>query len=550
MSGVNLYSQKCQWAQEVVGTGKSYSRNDYPASLAVDVAGNVYMAVNFNSPTLNFNNGDSITNTGLTDVCIAKFNANGVCQWAQKIGGTRDDVIFSIAIDPTGNIYTAGYFRSPTLYFNNGVSLKINNSDDVYIAKYNSNGICQWAQEMSGAGDEYNLSLTLDYSGNIYGTGFFDSPTLNFNNGVSLTNSGARDGYLVKYNSSGICQWAQIIGGTSFESVASIAIDSVGNLYVSGSSIGSTINFNNGISVTNPAPEAIFIAKYNSSGLCQWAEIINGDSNTNLPTLATDSYGAVYIFGSFKSPTLNFNNGISIQNVGYQNGYVAKYNSSGVCQWAQAINGKNSLYANNITIDAKGAVYVTGSFQSPTLNFKNGVTLTNIGQYDGYVAKYDSSGTCQWAQAIAGTSYDYSSSLALDSLSNLYVAGSFVSSQLNFNNGIALMDPNPDTNPIFLAKYDSLSPISYVSGEPIITNSIFIKPNPATNSIVISGAYPDAKANIYNDLGVLVAPVTINSQTGESFEQRVDVSALPCGTYRIVIESQGKTINGAFGVVR
>ncbi|NLO20003.1 MAG: hypothetical protein GX121_09080 [Ignavibacteria bacterium] len=282
------------------------------------------------------------------------YAQNPQCQWAEKIAGTARDNAYSTSTDESGNVYVAGAFDSPTLTFNNGIILANSGVDDGYLAKYNSDGVCQWAEKIAGTSYDYAVSTRTDESGNVYVAGIFGSPTLIFNNGIILANSGDLDGYIAKYNSSGVCQWAEKIAGTNYDYVNSISIDESGNVYVAGDFASTTITFNNGIILANSGDLDGYIAKYNSSGVCQWAEKIAGSYNDYAYSISTDVGGNVYVSGRFWSPTLTFNNGIILANSGDLDGYIAKYNSSGVCQWAEKIAGTGYDYARSISTDVDG----------------------------------------------------------------------------------------------------------------------------------------------------------------------------------------------------
>lgn len=125
------------------------------------------------------------------------------CQWAKKIAGTDDDYANSISTDANGNVYVAGYFYSDTLTFNNSITLSNSGyGKDGYIAKYNSNGVCQWAEKIGGTDWDAVRSITIDANGDVYVAGYYESYTLTFNNGITLSNSGESDGFIAKYTES------------------------------------------------------------------------------------------------------------------------------------------------------------------------------------------------------------------------------------------------------------------------------------------------------------------------------------------------------------
>ena len=263
------------------------------------------------------------------------------CEWAEKIGGKGVDEINCIVTDNNGNIYVAGESNSDTIIFNNGKFLINSGNGDIFIAKYKSDGTCLWAENIGGKGNYEALakSIALDSLGNIYVSGYYNSDTLIFNNTIFLTKSGKRDCFISKYNNNGDCIWAEKISGINEERSYSLAVDLNGNIFVAGSFESDTLIFNNGKYLTNNSEYGIFIAKYNNTGTCQWVEKIHGLS-FSFGSIAVDTKGNMYISGHFDFNVLNFNNNITLQQSDYSiSGFIAKYNNGGICQWAEKIGG-------------------------------------------------------------------------------------------------------------------------------------------------------------------------------------------------------------------
>jgi hypothetical protein len=173
-------------------------------SVSADSTGSVYISGNFNSPTLNFNNGLSINNSGYMDAFFAKYSTDGICQFVRKIAGIGQDFSNVIAINISGYIFVGGNFGSQTLNFNNGITLNRNDGSG-YLAMYDSYGDCYWAVSLGGSSEGTVKSLAVDIYNNIYCVGTFNSPFISFNNGTSLSNSGSYDVFFAKYNTSGLC---------------------------------------------------------------------------------------------------------------------------------------------------------------------------------------------------------------------------------------------------------------------------------------------------------------------------------------------------------
>ena len=128
---------------------------------------------------------------------------------------------------------------------------------DIFLVKYNDGGTKQWTKQLGTSGNDYGYGMTVDSSDNIYVTG------MTYGGLDGNTNSGDTDLYLVKYNSSGTKQWTQQLGTSAGDRGQGVTVDSSGNIYVSGYSLGG-LDGN-----TNSGGKDIFLVKYNSDGVKQ-----------------------------------------------------------------------------------------------------------------------------------------------------------------------------------------------------------------------------------------------------------------------------------------
>ena len=274
------------WAQ-----GFGASNADFPGDVVVDADGNVYVTGYFQN-TVNFGGG-ALISSGLADIFLAKYDRHGAHVWSQRFGSTGSEVGQAMALDGTGNIYVAGYFSLSTSL--GGGTLNSAGAGDVFLAKYNSNGVHQWSQRFGSTNTDIGWAVGVDGSGNVILGATFNG-TVNFG-GVNLVGAGNDDIALAKYNSSGIHQWSQRFGGGDPDGVNALVANSAGDIFVTGS-FGLTVNFGTGNKVSN-GQQDIFLAKYNSAGVCQWSfgyGNTNGDSGHGI---ALDASNNVIFTGTF-----------------------------------------------------------------------------------------------------------------------------------------------------------------------------------------------------------------------------------------------------------
>ena len=186
------------WAKSVVGSGSS---TDYATSVTADISGNIYVAGNFNSPTITFGSTtltNAVNTDNFEDIFLVKYDVNGNVIWAKSGGASDEDHVASAKTDSFGNLYLAGYFRSSSIIFGSTTLTNANApTGDVLIVKYDSNGNVIWAKSAGGSNNDYAWYVATDASNNIFITGNFSSSIITFGS-TTLNNSGANDIFLAK----------------------------------------------------------------------------------------------------------------------------------------------------------------------------------------------------------------------------------------------------------------------------------------------------------------------------------------------------------------
>lgn len=298
-----------------------------------------------------------------------------VQRWAKSYSGpgSNIDIAFSLAVDAQGNVYVTGN------------SVGATSGNDIATIKYDRAGRRQWLQRYNGPGNgddgtNGTNAIALDGSGNVYVAGW----------SLGLVST---DFVILKYNAAGSLQWEQRYDGPGmgYDAPYGIALDSLGNVFVTGVSAG-----------TDTGDDYTTI-KFNSSGQQQWVKRYNGSGNGYdvAQALAVDSFGNVTVTG------------YSTDITGLGDCVTVKYDANGHRLWAKRINNGGTDYGTAVTTDAVGNVYVTGGTTGPG---------TNI---DYLTLKYDSSGHTQWAAAYSspGSNWDEGRSVGVDAAGNVYVTG-------------------------------------------------------------------------------------------------------------------------------
>jgi hypothetical protein len=478
-----------QWATFLDGDD-----NDTAFSVVTDSTNNVYITGRYSSTvdvTLQDASGNGQTASAVTlpisnnnAVFLVKYDASGVTQWATYYDGDGQEYGgYAITKDTSDNIYVAGNYTSSSYVYLNDADgntqvesafyfLPSYNATTGCVMKYDTTGFAQMCGPvgLSGriegvAASNFGDSFAKDSAGNIYMLGYFGTITPNnfihdisgagqTNSSITLPNTNDTfNALLIKYDTSGIAQWAINLEGNSTTYYA--VTDGSNNVYIIGNySSPASIYVQNASgsgqtpsSITLPLGNDTFIIKYNSSGIAQWATNIPRGTGAGVG-LALDASNNVYASGyysSLSSVTIRDASGngqaastITLPSTTGTDGYLVKYDSNGIAQWATNIKGTGTDQARKVQIDALNNVYLFGRYTSAsivTLNDASGnsqtpssVTLPITSGNDVFLIQYNTNGIVQWAINLQGTGTDNGVVIKFDTSNNIYITGFYRSS--------------------------------------------------------------------------------------------------------------------------
>jgi hypothetical protein len=347
---------KYVWAKNFSsGSSKGYS-------IATDASNNVYTIGRFVG-TVDFDPGSSTTEltspgVGTGQIYISKLDASGNFVWAKQMGGEYDDYGLSIVLDQEANVYTTGHF-SDVADFDPGVGVSnlttLPGMNEIFISKLNSKGEFVWAKQMGGTGHDRGHAITLDASGNIITTGFFNG-TADFDPGTGVASQVAIGGkhiFISKLDASGNYIWVKHIGtatSVSYEGNA-VAADAAGNIYVTGYFNANT-DFDPGAGTAfsnSNGNDDIFILKLNASGNYVWHQKIGGTTWDSGKSIFVDNLDNIYTTGYFKF-TADFDPGTAVVNMTTSNAGNGDVFISKLSQRTTAVNllGKDNSAEMNV----------------------------------------------------------------------------------------------------------------------------------------------------------------------------------------------------------
>ncbi len=519
------------WARKAGGSGY-----DYGHSLVVTSGGVAYVTGTFEKEA-DFG-GVKLASRGQSDLFLAKFSTDGEVVWATQAGGTSQDGTGILAIDPEGGVLLSGSFRGTATVGTNVVTALASAFDqDVFLARYDGFGNVRWVRQVGHTAQDVDtpgslaVKVTTDgttYYTNVFFSGhFYSAATIG---PVTLTNTTAQTMFLSKWNLDGEVLWVRqgagndsviacddspapvvyvtgqfsapsawrdqwlhsqgnsdlfharldsgapalpptapslvkspqataVAGGTALQLSVEVtgtppvtyrwrkdnrALWDGNRMFGSGTArftIHSTQPEDAGsydVVVNNPygsATSTVAVVTVGPSTSVSgpnwnWVRTLGGTSSDATSALTSDGSGHVWAAGSFQNTNVIGNYEL-IAPKNARHVFLARYDASGSVQWAGQIGGEKTETASALVTDSQGHLYVTGDFTSAQCLFGS-LTLTNAqaGDSDLFLAKYSPQGSLEWALSGSGTRDDVSRGLALDSDGNVVIEGDFSSPTL------------------------------------------------------------------------------------------------------------------------
>jgi predicted nucleic acid-binding protein len=291
------------------------AKDQSAVNLAVDGSGNVLLSGDFLG-TLDFGDGQ-LTSAGGLDVFLAKLDAAGNHLWSKSFGDTDDQKGLRVAANGAGDILVGGdFFGMMDL---GGGPLPTMGGNDVVIAKLNSAGNHLWSKRFSGASDQVQLRFALDEAGDaVLAGGFTGSVDLG---GGALTSVGGLDLFLAKLSADGNHVWSERFGDENDQSPASLALDSSGNVVLTGDLQGA-VNFGGG-PLGSVGGFDVFLAKLDAGGHHLWSQRFGDAADQRPICVAVDSSNNIFLTGDLEG-SADFGNG-SLVSTGASDVFVAKF---------------------------------------------------------------------------------------------------------------------------------------------------------------------------------------------------------------------------------
>ncbi|MFO0881206.1 MAG: SdrD B-like domain-containing protein [Gemmataceae bacterium] len=433
-------SGSLNWAISAGGTGSDYGRG-----VRVAPSGEVLVVGGY-AGTADFDPGSGIANlvsAGLNDQFLLALESNGAFQWARSFGGSGDDLAYGLNVDQVGSVYILGSF-SGTADFDPGpgsVALISAGSSDVSLVKLNGPDQLVWARQVGGVGNDVGLAIALDQGLNVWTTGSFsDTGDFDPRSGqYTLTGFAGTDLFVHRLAQSTFqgrvwddvdADGIQDLGEPGLGGYAVELLDSVDAIAGNGNDISYGVystDDDGSYQLALPENDSQFYLEIRTptgfSGNSPNYQVFTLHNQGGQPTKDSDvdNAGRSNLVQGKPGTFMFIDAGLHSANPSFQ---------------AWGIGGIGQDESQSVATDAQGNVYVVGWLEG-TADFDPtaGVyELASSGARDAIVARYNSDGSLAWANLLGGSQDEQAAGIAIDSVGNLYVCGSF--------HGIADLDPS------------------------------------------------------------------------------------------------------------
>ncbi len=347
----------------------------------------------------------------------------------------------TMAVDAKGNTYLAGSFHG-TVDFNAGhsrktVSVSRNESNDIFLAKYDSQGILIWNRQYGGPKSDRATTLKLASNGDIFLAGIFED-VAQFGTAkepLRLTSNGKVDAFIARIDATGKMLWTGSVGGRDDDSIDAIVAGNDGEVYITGGFHG-TINLNTAhsrqavLTSTNGSND-VFLAKYDPQGVLAWRRQYGGPRSDGVTALKLASNGDVVLSGLFENTAQLGTVGqpLMLTSNGKQDAFIARVDATGKTLWANSVGGRFDDYITAIATENNGEVYATGSFHGiikfNTDNSEHAELASKTNANDVFLSKYDSQGVLTWRRQYGGGGTDSATALKAAPNGDVFLAGVF-----------------------------------------------------------------------------------------------------------------------------
>jgi hypothetical protein len=384
--------------------------------------------------------GGTLQSAGVNDFFLVKFDATGKYVFSKRFGDSANQWGFnSLAVDASDNIVFAGDFEG-TVDFGDG-PLTSMGASDIFVAKFDPQGNPIWSKRFGGSGPEYDRSMALDSSGNIFLCAHHDLGTTNLGGSDFVNPDSKADILIAKLNPSGGHVWSKSFTPTTADHAfcSDVELDGNGDVILTGIMEG-PLDLGGG-PLTHGGYEDAWLAKLSGvDGTHVWSKSFGDTDSQRGRRLALQPDGTIVLAGmniaTNATPAKINLGGATLSS--YGGAFLARFTPAGGHIQSTVFEGFTLV--QSARVDPSGNVYLCGRVEAPT-NLGGG-TLPYAGSTDVVVGKWTSDLQHVYSKSFGALADELCDGMGVDSAGNAWITGSFGSiidfggGQLTTNGGL------------------------------------------------------------------------------------------------------------------
>ncbi len=366
---------------------------DWGNGIAVDGDGNAYVTGETKSsdfPTYNAYDDDL---SGSRDAFVTKLSAAGnALLYSTYLGGDSKEGGIAIAVDGEGNAHVTGYTKSLDFPLENPFQNKHGDGDDAFVTKFSADGSALvYSTYLGGRDGDHGNDITVDAAGNAYVTGYTESANFPRVGSYQIVHGGGSSDVFVAKINGNVVFYSTFLGHDGGEWGEGIAVDGVGNAYVTGVTSSSDFPILNAYQRKRAGGNDAFVAKFNFAGNALfYSTFLGGSGNDGGIGIGVDNDGNAYVAGYTDSTNFpNTLNAYQGTNGGNLDVFFAELNATGnALLYSTYLGGSGNDESSGIAVNGEGSAYLTGTTGSTNFPLQNPFQMANAGYDDIFVTAF------------------------------------------------------------------------------------------------------------------------------------------------------------------
>ena len=500
-----------------------------------------------------------------TDVFVAKYSPDGATLlYSTYLGGTAHDVGTAIAVDAAGNAYIAGRTASANFPTVNAAQPAFGGTEDAFAAKLDPTGAkLLYSTYIGGKLIDQGMGIAIDGAGSAYVTGHTVSTDFPAVNAFRATRVGSYDVFVTKLDPVGASfVYSTYLGGVQDDYGKAIAVDPQGNAYVTGITGSPNFPVANALQPKlNPSGDA-FVTKLDPTGQSLvYSTYLGGGGLDQGNGITADACGFAYVTGQTQST--NFPTTPGALQPGFSgpasggfagDAFVARLDPAGAnLLYSTYLGGGKGDWGTAITLDAAGNPYVTGATASADFPVMNAAqahhggapcSMTPCG--DAFAAKLSLDGNSLLYSTFFGGGKDEAAmGIAVDGAGSAWLTG------------LTLSDDLPTMKPLQRARVGAPSSTSADAFMAKIEHPMETAADLAVNMSAAAGAIATGQNLAYTvtvanqgPSTAAAAVLTVTLPAGVNFLEAAPAESCAPAANNTVTCSLGDLANGATAAVQ